>query len=89
MLPCLTKKFLGIDCIGCGLQRSFALMLKGEFLSAFYMYPAIYPLVLLLSFIGINYFVPFKYDGALRLGLTVATALTMIISYFIKMKIIF
>lgn len=89
MLPCLTKKYFGIDCIGCGLQRSIAFLLKGEFLEAFYMYPAIYPLILLISFIGFNFFFQFKYDWKIKLTLIMLTASTMIISYFIKMKIFF
>lgn len=89
MLPCLNKKLLGIDCLGCGLQRSVALILKGEFVEAFYMYPAIYPLILMISFIGFNFFVQFKYDWKIKLSLMIITALTMIISYFIKMNIFF
>ena len=85
MLPCLTKKYFGIDCIGCGLQRSIAFLLKGELLEAFYMYPAIYPLILLISFIGFNFFFQFKYEWKIKLTLIMLTASTMIISYFIKM----
>jgi hypothetical protein len=48
MLPCLNKKIFGVDCLGCGMQRSISLLLKGDFVAAFYMYPAIYPLLLLL-----------------------------------------
>ena len=42
MLPCFTKQIIGIDCPGCGLQRSALFLLKGEFWNAFHMYPAIY-----------------------------------------------
>ena len=45
MLPCLNKKLLGIDCLGCGMQRAVALILHGDFVAAFYMYPAIYTLI--------------------------------------------
>ncbi|MGS0524465.1 DUF2752 domain-containing protein [Zobellia nedashkovskayae] len=31
MLPCLNKKLFGIDCPGCGLQRSIVLFFKGRF----------------------------------------------------------
>ena len=47
MLPCFTKQIIGIDCPGCGLQRSALFLLKGEFWNAFHMYPAIYPMLLL------------------------------------------
>lgn len=89
MLPCLNKKLLGVDCLGCGMQRSISLLFKGEFLAAFYMYPAIYPLLLLLTFLGFNFFVSFKHDWIIKVTLMIITALTMIVSYFIKMRIFF
>ncbi|EZH76041.1 hypothetical protein ATO12_04425 [Aquimarina atlantica] len=89
MLPCLNKKIFGVDCLGCGMQRSIALLLKGDFVAAFYMYPAIYPLLLLLIFLGFNFFIKFKYDRLIKISLMVTAILTIIISYVIKMKIIF
>ena len=59
MLPCLNKKLFGIDCMGCGMQRSIALIAQGDFVGAFHMYPAIYTLVLLFLVVGINTFKPF------------------------------
>ncbi len=89
MLPCLNKKFFGVDCLGCGMQRSIALLLKGDFVAAFYMYPGIYPLLLLLLFLGFNFFIKFKYERLIKISLMVIAVLTIIISYVIKMKIIF
>ncbi len=89
MLPCLNKKLFGIDCVGCGMQRAVVLLFKGEFTAAFHMYPAIYPLLILLAFIGLNFFVQFKNDGLVKTSLMIITAVTMIASYVIKMKIFF
>jgi len=84
MLPCLNKKLFGVECMGCGMQRSILLIAKGEFTAAFYMYPAIYPLLLLLLFIGFNFFIQFKNDWIIKMSLMIITALTMIANYFIK-----
>ncbi|NQX86931.1 MAG: DUF2752 domain-containing protein [Flavobacteriaceae bacterium] len=54
MLPCLNKKLLGLDCMGCGAQRALAMVFSGDFLAAFYMYPAIYTLILMFVFIVLN-----------------------------------
>ncbi len=89
MLPCLNKKIFGIECLGCGMQRSILLLFKGDFVAAFYMYPAIYPLLILLLFLGLNFFIKFKYDKYIKIFLMILTILTMLISYIIKMKIIF
>lgn len=57
MLACMNKQLFGVECPGCGTQRSLAHLLQGEFYEAFMMYPAIYTLipffiVLLLHFIN-------------------------------------
>ncbi|SNZ00330.1 Protein of unknown function [Flagellimonas pacifica] len=89
MLPCLNKKLFGLDCPGCGMQRSADLLLHGEFLAAFKMYPAIYPILLLLIFLATNVFIKFKFGHQLKLFLLFATAATIIISYILKMNNIF
>ncbi len=89
MLPCINKKILGVDCLGCGMQRSISLLLQGEFTAAFYMYPAIYPLLLLLMFLGFNFFFKLKYGHLIKTGLMITAVLTIVVGYIIKMKIIF
>lgn len=84
MLPCLNKKYLGFECMGCGIQRSAALLLKGEFIEAFYMYPAIYPLIALLGFLLVNQFTTIKYANKTIIFLAILTVSTIIVSYLIK-----
>ncbi|MFT5216385.1 MAG: hypothetical protein ACI83H_001507 [Glaciecola sp.] len=86
MLPCLTKKFLGIECFGCGFQRSFILVFQGEFVAAFKMYPAIYTLILFTIFLIINLFYKFKYAERIKLILVVLNVVIIITSYFIKIN---
>lgn len=45
MIPCLSKTFFGIECMGCGFQRALVLMFEGKFAAAFLMYPALYNLL--------------------------------------------
>jgi hypothetical protein len=54
MLPCLSKTLFGIECLGCGAQRAFLLLLKGDFIAAFKMYPALYVTLLFFGIIGLN-----------------------------------
>ncbi|SHL88002.1 DUF2752 domain-containing protein [Flavobacterium saccharophilum] len=51
MLPCLFKTLFGIECLGCGFQRSVFLLFKGEFSAAFKMYPALYSTLLFFVFL--------------------------------------
>lgn len=87
MLPCLNKKLFGFECMGCGLQRSFALILKGEFIGAFQMYPAIYTLMLLAAVVVLNIFKPIKLLGKLIVILALTNVAVIIVSFIIKQYI--
>ncbi|MBO0341625.1 DUF2752 domain-containing protein [Muricauda lutimaris] len=89
MLPCLNKQLLGLDCPGCGMQRSVDLLVHGEFLAAFQMYPAIYPILVLLVFLITSTFLKFKYSQQTKMVLMFITAGTIIVSYILKMHNLF
>lgn len=61
LIPCLNKKLFGVECLGCGFQRSVLHLLRGEFAEAFHLYPAIYTLLLFLIFIILNLKFKFKH----------------------------
>ena len=84
LLPCLNKQLFGLECYGCGGQRALVLLLSGKFGAAFKMFPAIYPLLILLSFVLFNIFYKFKFDFSIKIGLIILTAGTIFINYVIK-----
>ncbi|MFY0631158.1 MAG: DUF2752 domain-containing protein [Flavobacteriaceae bacterium] len=86
MLPCLNKKMFGVECLGCGIQRSFVLLVKGEFVEAFKIYPAIYTLLILGLFVLLNFKVKFKNSRRIILTLVIINAVIIIVSYGIKMN---
>ena len=88
MLPCLHKKLFGFDCPGCGGQRALVMLLHGDLTEAFFMYPAIYPLVLLGLSILVNLISPFKYYGKTVSTLTIISIATIVISYIFKQFIL-
>lgn len=45
-LPCTYKKFLGVECPTCGIQRSFIALLKGDLSESFMLFPGLIPLLL-------------------------------------------
>jgi hypothetical protein len=55
MFPCISKTLFGIECLGCGFQRAFVLLLEGNFEAAFIMYPAIYSSLILLLIAGLHF----------------------------------
>jgi len=84
MLPCLSKKLLGIECFGCGTQRAFVLLCKGEFTAAFYMFPAIYTLIPFLVVIGLNFIDKTHNYHKYIVSLGIINAVIMVVSYFTK-----
>ncbi|MDC3312449.1 DUF2752 domain-containing protein, partial [Flavobacteriaceae bacterium] len=77
---------LGIECFGCGFQRSLLFLFQGKFTEAFLMYPAIYPFLILTLFLIFNIFYKFKYDEKIKLFLVVLSLSTIFISYIIKLN---
>lgn len=86
MLPCLNKKMFGVECLGCGIQRSLVLLAKGEFVEAFKIYPAIYTLLILGLFVLLNFKMKFKNSRRIILTLVIINAVIIIVSYGIKMN---
>lgn len=84
MIPCLSKTMLGIDCPGCGLQRSIVHLLRGEFWEAFLMYPAIYALIVLFGFLIFDYFFAIKQSNRITIALMVLTVSMILINYILK-----
>lgn len=86
MLPCMNKKLFGFDCPGCGLQRSVVHLAKGEFVTAFEMYPAVYGLVSLILFVIAGQFITFRYETQIKIFIGVLTGVTIIVSYILKLN---
>lgn len=84
MLPCLNKKLFGFECMGCGFQRSINLLLHGDFVGAFYMYPAVYTLLPLFLLIGLNFLFKFKNSNKIINILAIASVFLIITSFIIK-----
>ena len=84
MLPCMWKKTFNVEWMGCGIQRSIALITKGEFVSAFYMYPAIYTLIGMFAFFLLHLKFQFKIGHKIILGLFILNISIIVISYLIK-----
>lgn len=84
MLPCMWKKTFNVDCMGCGMQRSIALLLKGEFVEAFIMYPAIYTLIAMFAYLVLHIRFSFKNGHKIILGLFILNISIIVISFLIK-----
>ncbi|MXS70419.1 DUF2752 domain-containing protein [Chryseobacterium binzhouense] len=84
MLPCPSKKFLGIECFGCGTQRAIVLVFQGKFSEAFQMYPAVYTLLMFFGFVILNFLDKKRNYGQILIFLAIINAVIMVFSYFYK-----
>lgn len=84
MLPCPTKKFLGIECFGCGTQRAIVLVFQGKFDEAFTMFPAVYSLLLFFVFVGLTFLDKKRNYSKFLIYLGIINAVIMVFSYFYK-----
>ena len=84
MFSCYWKKNYGIECVGCGMQRSVILLLKGEFIDAFYMYPAIYSLLILFGYTFLHLLFHFQKGHKVILYLFILNLIIMIGNFIIK-----
>lgn len=84
MLPCLNKKFFGIECPGCGAQRSLSLVLQGEFAEAFMMFPATFTIIPLLAFLMADTFFTIRYSNKIIISLLISSVLLILGNYILK-----
>lgn len=84
MIPCPTKKVIGIDCFGCGTQRAIALILEGKFIEAFNMYPAIYGVLIMIFFTILHLIDKKRSYHKVLLYLGIGNAVIILSSYIYK-----
>ncbi|CAM4060091.1 DUF2752 domain-containing protein [Flavobacterium sinopsychrotolerans] len=84
MLPCLSKMLFGVECLGCGFQRGFLLLLQGDFGGAFKMYPAIFTTLLFLGILGLNFIDKNRDYKKIIIGSAILNGVFMIVGYYFK-----
>lgn len=76
-----------MDCPGCGMQRSFLLLLKGDLAASFNMYPALIPVLLLFTLLSFHLAKKLK-NGAVMLKYSyIFCAGIILLSYIYKLAV--
>jgi hypothetical protein len=86
LIRCPFKYLTGIDCPGCGFQRSVLALAQGDFHKSFGLYPATIPLLLFFTYGLADKF--FKLDNSknqLKKTLFIIVGSIVLISYTIKL----
>ncbi|WP_080780151.1 DUF2752 domain-containing protein [Chryseobacterium phocaeense] len=84
MLTCPSKKFLGIECLGCGAQRAVVLVFEGRFVEAYHLYPAVYTLLLFFFTLGLSFVDKKRKYGNLLMIMILVNLMIMIGSYYYR-----
>jgi len=84
MIPCMNKSLFGVDCFGCGTQRALLLLLEGDFVGAFKMFPAIYTTVLFFLFATLHFIDKSRNYRNILIVFAIINAIIMVGSYFYK-----
>jgi len=84
-MTCPYKALSGFDCPGCGMQRSFIELLKGNFAESFGLYPALLPTIFTLLFTGLHLIFKFRNGAAVVKWSFITTTGIVLVSYLCKM----
>ncbi len=84
MLTCFSKYYFGIECPGCGVQRSFICLIRGDFMDSLALYPALLPFIL-FSVVGtLSLFKNIHINSKWIVGLALGTTIIMLGHYVLK-----
>lgn len=86
-LPCFYKKLIGIDCPGCGMQRSFIHLINGDLVESLKTYPALIPIILTLVFLFLHLIYDFKNGAKILIYSYSFSALLIVINYIMKLTL--
>lgn len=84
MIPCFSKSLFGVECLGCGTQRSLLLLFQGEFVAAFKMFPAIYTTLCFFGFLFLHLLDKSRNYSKIVISLAIINAIVMIVAYYFK-----
>ncbi len=88
-IPCFYKKILGIECPGCGMQRAFIELLKGNFIESLKSYPPLLPTIAMFLLLILQLIFKFKKGVYYIKIIFIFTASLIMINYLFKIFLIY
>ncbi len=84
MLTCLSKEYFGVECPGCGAQRSLVCLFRGDILDSIALYPALIPFFIFFTMAVLTLIKPVKLSPKWVLVAALITFGIMIIHHILK-----
>jgi hypothetical protein len=85
--PCFYKSLLGVECPGCGMQRAFIALLRGDWLMSLKLYPALIPTIIMMVFLAAHIIFKLKNGAKILLYMFIINVVIISISYIYKLII--
>ncbi|HAF28742.1 MAG TPA: DUF2752 domain-containing protein [Bacteroidales bacterium] len=82
---CFYKKHFGIECPGCGMQRAFIEMLKGNFYESFILFPALIPTIFLITYLILHLIFKFRNGANMLKILFIINTSILVLNYIYKL----
>ncbi len=84
LVTCLSVKYLGMECPGCGMQRAFIALLRGQFADSLHYNPALLPFLITVVMLLFHLKFDFKHGArSIVIGFAFTTVL-MVVNYVLK-----
>lgn len=84
LVTCLSVKYLGLECPGCGMQRAFIALLRGQFAQSLHYNPALLPFLITVLILLFHLKFDFKYGArSIVIGFVITTGV-MVGHYILK-----
>ncbi len=84
MLSCPFKKYLHIECPGCGMQRSLVALLRGDWAGSFSLYPALLPILFTFIFLPLHLKFKFRHGAKVLQWLFIFSIAIVVFNYIYK-----
>lgn len=85
LIPCFFKSTFGMECPGCGMQRAFIALLKGDLASSLQYHPALIPFVFTIVALLIQLKVKHIRGGTFVMWLFILTTAITVINYLLRL----
>ena len=87
MGTCAFRELGGLECPGCGLQRSIIALLKGEILESILLFPALLPLIGMFAFLALHLALKLKHGALVLKIFYISNAVLILAGYIFKIII--
>ena len=84
MLTCPSKKWLHVECPGCGLQRSIIALFRGDIRTSLSLYPATIPILMLVGLVALHIKFDFRFGASAIKYLFIGSTAIVFIFYIYK-----